>query len=152
MTKIIVDSNIIFSAILNVNSRIGQIVLTGQDFYEFYAPKYLRNEIWEHQEKIKKIGKFSDDEFLEVYELVLKNVTILNHSIAPKEKYLEAFDLCEDVDPADTAFVAFSLFLKCKIWTGDKKLLNGLSQKGFKRIITTEDLFKDFLRKNRKRK
>jgi predicted nucleic acid-binding protein len=126
--------------------------LTGQDFYEFYAPKYLRNEIWEHQEKIKKIGKFSDDEFLEVYELVLKNVTILNHSIAPKEKYFEAFDLCEDVDPADSAFVAFSLFLKCKIWTGDKKLLNGLSQKGFKRTITTEDLFKDFLRKNRKRK
>ncbi len=152
MTKIIVDSNIIFSAILNVNSRIGQILLTGQDFYEFYAPKYLRNEIWEHQEKIKKIGKFSDDEFLEVYELVLKNVTILNHSIAPKEKYFEAFDLCEDVDPADSAFVAFSLFLKCKIWTGDKKLLNGLSQKGFKRTITTEDLFKDFLRKNRKRK
>lgn len=48
MTKLIVDSNIIFSAILNVKSRIGQILLTGEDFYEFYAPK-----IWEHQEKIK---------------------------------------------------------------------------------------------------
>ena len=65
MTKLIVDSNIIFSAI----------------------------EIWEHQEKIKKIGKLNVDEFLEVYKLVLKNVTILNHSIVPKEKYLQAFEL-----------------------------------------------------------
>ncbi|NJY61890.1 hypothetical protein HC174_03855 [Salinimicrobium sp. CDJ15-81-2] len=150
MTKIVVDSNIIFSAILNVNSRIGQILLTGQDCYEFYAPKYLRNEIWEHQEKIKKIGKFSDDEFLEIYELILKNITVLNHSIVPKEKYLEAFEWCEDVDPADSAFVAFSLFLKCKLWTGDKKLLDGLTKKGYKRTITTENLFKDFLRKKRK--
>lgn len=152
MTKIIVDSNIIFSAILNVNSRIGQILITGEGFYEFYAPKYLRSEIWEHQEKIKKIGKFSNDEFFEIYELVLKNVIVLNHSIVPNEKYRKAFELCEDIDPADTAFIAFSLFLKCRIWTGDKKLLNGLSQKGFKKIITTDDLFKDFLRKNIKRK
>jgi predicted nucleic acid-binding protein len=37
MTKLIVDSNIIFSAILNVNSRIGQILLTSDKFYDFYA-------------------------------------------------------------------------------------------------------------------
>ena len=151
MTKLIVDSNIIFSALLNVNSRIGQILLTRESFYEFYAPKYLRSEILEHQEKIKKIGRLSNDEFLEVYELVLKNVTILNHSIVPKEIYEQAFELCENIDPADTAFVAFSFFLKCKIWTGDKKLVNGLRKKGFKKIITTGDLFKDFLIKTNKR-
>ena len=148
MTKLIVDSNIIFSAILNVNSRIGQILLTGESFYEFYAPKYLRSEIWEHKEKIKKIASLSNDDFFEVYELILKNVTILDHSIVPKKNYLQAFELCENIDPADTAFVAFSLFLKCKIWTGDKKLINGLSQKRFKKIITTEDLFRDLRRKN----
>jgi predicted nucleic acid-binding protein len=130
MTKLIVDSNIIFSAILNVNSRIGQILLTGEDFYEFYSPKYLRSEIWEHQEKILKIGRLSNDEFLEVYELVLKNVTTLNHSIVPKEKYQQAFELCDNIDPADTAFVAFALLLKCKIWTGDKKLVTGLTEDG----------------------
>ena len=150
MIKFIVDSNIIFSAILNINSRIGQIILTGNDFYEFYAPKYIRNEIWEHKEKIQKIGKLSSDDFLEVYEMVLKNITILNHSIVPKEIYIQSFELCEDIDPADTPFVAFSIFLKCKIWTGDKKLINGLNKKSFKEIITTHDLFKDFLRKNKK--
>jgi predicted nucleic acid-binding protein len=52
MTKLIVDSNIIFSAILNVNSRIGQILLTSE-FYDFYSPKYVRIEILNHQEKLK---------------------------------------------------------------------------------------------------
>ncbi|RUA33530.1 MAG: hypothetical protein DSY77_09880 [Bacteroidetes bacterium] len=54
MTKIVVDTNIIFSAILNINSRIGQILLTGDDLHDFYAPKYIRTEIWEHKGKIKK--------------------------------------------------------------------------------------------------
>lgn len=152
MTKLIVDSNIIFSAILNTNSQIAQILLTGEDFYEFYAPKYLRSEIWEHQEKIKKIAKLNDEDFIEVYELVLKNVTILNHSIVDKKNYKEAFELCENIDVDDIPFVAFSQYLKCKLWTGDKKLIKGLNRKRFKRIITTDKLFNDFLEKVKRRK
>ncbi len=33
MTKIIVDTNIVFSALLNVNSRIGQILINGKNEY-----------------------------------------------------------------------------------------------------------------------
>lgn len=36
----------------------------------------------------------------------------------------------------------FSLFYKCKIWSGDKILRKGLKNKGFKNIISTEELFK----------
>ncbi len=150
MTKLIVDSNIIFSAILNTNSRIGQILITGGEFYDFYAPKYLREEIWEHQEKIKKIAGFNNKEFIEVYELILKKVTILNHSIVNKKAYKEAFELCKDIDVNDTPFVAFSIFLKCKLWTGDKKLTDGLSNKKYQQYIQTEDLIQDFLRKKRR--
>lgn len=125
MTKIIVDTNIVFSAILNTNSRIGQILISGQEIYDFYAPKYLRDEILEHREKLKKRANLSDDEFLEVYEIVMKNITILNHSIIDKRYYRKAIGLCEDIDLDDIPFVSFSLFLKCNLWTGDKKLING---------------------------
>ncbi len=152
MTKLIVDSNIIFSAILNTNSRIAQVLLTGDQFYEFYAPKYLRTEIWEHREKIMNIAKLNDESFIEVYELVLKNVTILNHAIADKKYYKEAFELCKDIDEDDIPFVAFSKYLKCKLWTGDKKLIKGLQEKGFKKIITTDMLFEDFVKKSIKLK
>ena len=29
-----------------------------------------------------------------------------------------------------------------KLWTGDKKLKNGLEKQGFKRAITTDEIFK----------
>ena len=83
MTKIIVDTNIAFSALLNINSRIGQILLNGNKYFDFYSPEYMRLEILQHKEKIKKIGKLSNNQFIQTYELVLKNISVLNHSIIP---------------------------------------------------------------------
>lgn len=148
MTKIIVDSNILFSAILNVQSRIGQILINGHEYYEFYSPKYARTEILKHQDKLKEITNLNDEEFLEVYELILKNVTVLNHSILPKKDFETAFRYCENIDIDDTIFVAFSEYLKSRLWTGDKKLVRGLEAKGFKRAIDTEELYMDFIKKS----
>ena len=36
MTKIIVDTNIIFSALLNLNSRIAFILLNGGIYFQFF--------------------------------------------------------------------------------------------------------------------
>ncbi|TVZ26560.1 putative nucleic acid-binding protein [Gillisia sp. Hel_I_86] len=149
MTKIIVDSNIIFSTLLNINSRIGQILINGKKNYDFYAPKYVRTEILEHQEKIKKIAKLNNDDFFEVYELILRNIIILNHSILPIENFNKATELCKDIDVDDTLFVAFSEYLKADLWTGDKKLLSGLTKKGYRKTITTEKLYQDFRKKNK---
>ena len=52
MTKIIIDTNIVFSALLNTNSRIGQILINGNRYYDFYLPEYIRFEIFEHTEKL----------------------------------------------------------------------------------------------------
>jgi predicted nucleic acid-binding protein len=135
MTKIIIDSNIVFSALLNVNSRIGQILINGIKFYHFYSPEYIRFEILEHREKIKLIAKLTDNEFLETYELIMRNITILNHTLLPIKNYKKAEELCKSIDIDDTVFVAFTEFTKGKLWTGDIKLYNGLFNKGFKRLI-----------------
>jgi len=42
MTKIIVDTNIVFSALLNTNSRIGQILINGKNRFDFYSPAYVK--------------------------------------------------------------------------------------------------------------
>ena len=145
MTKIIVDTNIVFSALLNTNSRIGQILINGKNYFDFYSPEYVRFEIFQHKEKIKSIGKLSEDEFIETYGLILRNITILNHSIIPPEIYRNAELLCKDIDIDDTIFVAVSNFAKGILWTGDMKLLNGLKNKGFEQVIKTEELYQDFL-------
>ncbi len=149
MTKIIVDTNIVFSALLNTNSRIGQILINGKGLFDFYSPAYVRFEIFKHKEKIKTIGRFTDDEFLETYDLILKNITILNHSIIPIEIYKNAELLCQNIDIDDTIFVAVSEFTNGTLWTGDKKLSDGLTKKGFKNLIQTNDLYQLFLTKDR---
>ena len=50
--------------------------------------------------------------------------------------------MVKDIDNKDTPYVAFSLFYKSKIWSEDKELRDGLRKKGFKNVISTEELFK----------
>ena len=47
--KIIVDSNIVFSAMLNKQSVIGDVLLNSQEYFEFYTFEYLREEIANHK-------------------------------------------------------------------------------------------------------
>lgn len=151
MTNIIIDTNIIFSAFLNINSKIGQILINGSKYYKFIAPEYLKDEIREHQSKIKTLRKLNNDNFLELYELIIRNLIVINHSLVSPEFYKEAYNICEKIDPDDTIFVAYSNYFRANLWTGDKKLIKGLEKVAFKRIITTEELYKDFIIKDYKK-
>lgn len=42
----------------------------------------------------------------------------------------------------DIAFVALTGYLNGHLWTGDKKLINAVRQKGYERLLTTQDLIK----------
>jgi len=149
MTKVIIDTNIVFSALLNINSRIGQILINGNRYYNFYSPEYIRYELFAHQEKIKTIAKLTDNEFIETYESIIRNIIILNHKLIPIDIYKKAEALCKSIDIDDTVFVAVAEFTQGKLWTGDLKLLNGLAEKGYKDIIKTEELYHDFIKRER---
>jgi len=152
MIKIIVDSNIIFSALLNINSHIGQILINGKYYFDFYAPEFVRFEIFKHKERISTIGKLSDNEFIETYNIILKNITILNHSIIPAKIYKESELICRNIDIDDTIFVAVAKFTNGTLWTGDNKLLSGLAERGIKNVINTHDLYQEFLTLEKKKK
>lgn len=146
MTKIVVDTNIIFSTLLNINSRIAQILINSSALYDFYAPEFLRIEIIKHKSKIQKLGNFSEDDFLELYETIMKHVTVINTSLISKSYFENAFNLCSDVDVNDTEFVATCEFVEGILWTGDLKLMKGLEKKDYMNFITTEDLFEKFMK------
>lgn len=59
----------------------------------------------------------------------------------PESTWISAEKTVMDIDPKDTPYVAFSMFYKCRIWSGDKALSKGLANKGFKNIVSTEELF-----------
>ncbi len=61
--KIVVDTNIVFSAILNPSATIGQAIIYGQQHrqFEFFSPNLLKEEIKRHRNKIIEVSKFIDD-------------------------------------------------------------------------------------------
>ena len=47
--KFVVDTNIVFSAVLNTQSKIGDLMMNSQGIFEFYACDTLRNELKRHR-------------------------------------------------------------------------------------------------------
>ena len=54
--KLIVDANIVFSAILNTNGKIGDLLMNSRKQFKFIAPEFLRIEVAKHYTKLAKIS------------------------------------------------------------------------------------------------
>ena len=138
--KIVVDTNIVFSAILNSQSWIGQILLHSDESIKFYSPHFLQVEIQNHFIKIKGITKLTDYELHELIDIIYTKIHFISEEFIPKETLLIADNLTNDVDFDDVMFVALALHLNCELWTGDKSLIRALTQKGYLRFVSTQEL------------
>jgi len=138
--KLIVDTNIVFSAILNSQSWIGQILLHPDDSLIFFSPIFLRKEILNHKQKIKQFTKLSEIEMEELIDLIYSKINFIDEKLIPKTILKTADELTREIDFDDAIFIALANHLNCKLWTGDKKLMNFFKMNGFNRIISTNEL------------
>ncbi len=138
--KIVVDTNIVFSAILNSSSKIGKILINSKDYFQFYTCDFLRAELLKHHIKLLTLTKLSPLELEELEFLITKNITFINESLLSEKIIIATEKLLSEIDLNDTPFVALTTQLKAKLWTGDKKLTFGLQSKKYKNIITTSQL------------
>jgi predicted nucleic acid-binding protein len=139
--RIVVDTNVVFSAILNTNSKIGKILLHPKSKINFYSTDTLKLEIEEHKSKIKRLSGLTESEFEIICSLIISRIRFINVEVIPIKILKEALLLCSDIDIDDLEFVALTDHAKAKLWTGDKVLSKGLIRKGWKKIITTSDLY-----------
>lgn len=58
MKKLVVDTNIVFSTILNTESNIGDLLMNSDEVFTFYSDQYLRQEIDNHKEKLIEKSKY----------------------------------------------------------------------------------------------
>jgi predicted nucleic acid-binding protein len=143
--KIIVDTNIVFSAILNSQGKIGHLIINGSKFFTFYSVGLLKDEIGEHKDKILKITGFTNQQFIKSYESITKRITFIDEILISDTELLNALDIVEDIDESDALFVALTNHINGKLWTGDKKLISGLQKKRYLKTISTNDLYEQFL-------
>ena len=138
--KIVVDTNIIFSALLNTNGTIGDLLFNSEGSFVFYSCSYMRAEIRNHWAKLKKIANLSDEALQRSFDQLLPRLQFINEEIIPVETWLQAEAMTQPVDIDDIDFVALTLFMDAWLWTGDKVLYNGLKQQSFGRVLTTGEL------------
>ena len=138
--KIIVDTNIVFSAILNSNSRIGKILLNSKEHFQFFTCNYLRTEIQRHRNKLLNLTKLTEDQLSELEDLITQHITFIDERLIPQDILIKTEIQLKAIDPDDTVFVALAKHLEGKLWTGDLQLYNGLKAKRFKNIILTSEL------------
>lgn len=138
--KIVVDTNIIFSTLLNSNSTIGDLIFNSDNHFEFYSCSYMRYEIQNHWERLKNISKLSEEQLQVSYAEVLTKLKFINEEIIPIETWLESEEITKGIDIDDTDFVALAKFLNASLWTGDKVLYEGLKKLNFKKLLNTKEL------------
>jgi predicted nucleic acid-binding protein len=145
--KIAVDSNIVFSAILNSQSKIGQLIITGSKFFQFYSIGLLKEEIELHKDKILTISGFTEQQYQKAYQKITNRIVFIDDILIPDEIIQNAIDMVSDIDKKDILFVALTNHLNARLWTGDRKLISGLMNKGYIRTMPTEELYEIFLEK-----
>jgi len=135
--KIVIDANIIFSALIKGNPVYIKIL----NNVDAYAPDFILIELEKYEKRILK--KTSNKQRMkEIIYKIFKKVSIIPKIGLTKANIKKAYNLCKDVDEKDTPYVALTLELDAYLWTNDKKLADKLREKGFSKILTTDDLIK----------
>jgi len=138
--NIVVDTNIIFSALINANSTIPEMIITPFRNFRFYTSEFLFEELNSHKSKLQKASRLTEKEIGRAKTELFKYITVISLDIIPQEIWREAERLTFNIDPDDIPFVALSIFLDAFLWTGDKILYNGLIKNDFDKVILTSQL------------
>lgn len=139
--NIVVDANIVFSGILNVNGKIGDLLINSQNYFDFIAPGFLREEISKHYPRLCKVAGKTMEQIREMEFQICKHLTFISEEQIDESVWFAAEELVADIDPKDAHYVACSKQYNCKIWSGDKRLIDGLAKKGFSSFISLDELF-----------
>ena len=130
---VIVDTNILFSALLTNRSKFVETLLATE--HDFFVCEMVLVELFKHKEKIVKLSGLSEDEIIQLYQIYLKKIHLYKEELISLENRQQAYQLCYDIDKNDSAHVALTLELNGLLWTGDKILKEGLIRKGFNQFF-----------------
>jgi predicted nucleic acid-binding protein len=128
--RVVIDANLAFRSIAAGRSDLGRrLVPSGP--CEFFAPFMLIAELFEHKERIRQASRLSEEDIVDAFHQLIEAITFVREAQIPVGTWVEAYRLCRDVDPNDTAYVALALHLEASLWTEDAALKSGLRSKGF---------------------
>lgn len=138
--RIVVDTNIVFSAILNTNNLIARIILHPKSRLHFYSTDLLLLELQEHKDKLRRLSGYTNSELNKTIAVITNKIRFIDAILIPSGVLIATQELLKDIDIDDTEFVALTSHLHGRLWSGDKVLQQGLKQMGWTKFISTNEL------------
>ena len=138
---VIVDANILFSALITPNGKLAQILANPELRIKRISCHFLVSELSRHHEKIVKYSKKSSDTIVGDIYYYLKNIQLFDENLIQKTNWMEAERLTIGVDRFDVSYVALCLQTNGWLWTGDKRLASHLKLMSFDRVLNTSELY-----------
>ncbi|MFH1224899.1 MAG: PIN domain-containing protein [Candidatus Diapherotrites archaeon] len=132
---LVVDANIIFSALIKGGATRSTLLLSGIDFF---TPEFSIREIKKHLPELQEKAGLSEreisrllDELLELSEMV----------VVPFEDFRNREALAKEISPDrdDVAYIALALHLGCTVWSNDA----ALKRQNRVKIISTGELLSE---------
>ena len=128
---LVVDANEIFAALIK-ESKAYEFLF--DERMHHFTTEFFFTEFKEHSEEIQEKTEKSEEELNRLLDVLKKKITLI-----PLEELLPYVDEAEKIspDPADVAYIALALKLKCAIWSQDRKLKEKQNRV---QVYSTEDL------------
>ncbi len=119
--ELVVDVNVVLSSLLTKGNSFKVFALNDSfNKFNFIAPEFLLTELEKYKENFLKRSGLSKDEFEEVLEFLLEQITFI-----PNSEFSEFLPKAKELLPEhikDSPYVALALKLDCSIFSGDKIL------------------------------
>ena len=133
---IVVDTNIVFSAVLG--GRISRVFARAIIQFRLHTVKALIEEIQRHKTKIARYSTLTP-ETLEtlIHHILTEDLKIHSTEKIPSDTKEKAKKLAKTADPSDWPFVALAIHLGAPLWTGDKQLIRLALRTGVFRAVDT---------------
>ncbi|MCG2813554.1 MAG: PIN domain-containing protein [Thermodesulfovibrionales bacterium] len=109
--KAVIDSNIIFSAIISGKQFYIDIIQSN----EFYTPDIVFIELEKYETRIIEKSRLPIEDFRKFVKMLFEEIVVIPKMAISKENWQKAYNLCKDVDEKDTPFIALSLELSMPV-------------------------------------
>lgn len=100
----------------------------------------MTTELDRHHKKLVSLSKLAESDILFLEKMVLSKVNFVDLEVISEESWMKEFQLVKQIDEYDAPFVALSLNMNSYLWSGDKKLKNGLKDLGYDKVIENDSL------------
>ncbi|TAE18167.1 MAG: hypothetical protein EAZ95_05040 [Bacteroidetes bacterium] len=138
--RFVVDINVLFSALMSGKD----LYINAFTTFQFLLPDFALSELQKYQLLILEKTKLSPTDLQSFTLSLFEQVIVVPNMLVSNQSYLQAFELCKDIDEKDLTYIALAIEFDLPFITKDSILAEGVKQKGFQNIILLTDFLQEF--------